>query len=78
MRAGVFSRWNGIMVAAVELTIFLLPFSIVQVCGVAFFCSQGLQWAHSSHSGPSAGMHLELRVASCRLIVCILCTTPTN
>ena len=30
MRAGVFSRWNGIMIALVELTIFALPFSIVQ------------------------------------------------
>ncbi|KFM27903.1 Uncharacterized protein C24H6.11c [Auxenochlorella protothecoides] len=37
MRAGVFSRWNGIMVAAVELTIFLLPFSIVQYMPNFFF-----------------------------------------
>lgn len=34
MRAGVFSRWNGVVVAASELVLFALPFSVVQVGGV--------------------------------------------
>jgi MFS superfamily sulfate permease-like transporter len=31
MRAGVYNRLNGLVVAAVEVTVFMLPFSVVQV-----------------------------------------------
>ena len=31
MRAGVFSRWNGVVVVIAEFGLFLLPFSVVQV-----------------------------------------------
>ncbi len=30
MRAGVYSRWNGVVVAAAEAVMFALPFSVIQ------------------------------------------------
>lgn len=37
MRAGVFNRINGLVVAFVELAVWALPFSVVQYCPNFFF-----------------------------------------
>lgn len=37
MRAGVYSRWNGVVVAASELVMFALPFAVIQYLPTFFY-----------------------------------------